>query len=401
MRYRYRATDKNGQIVEDEMEAQNLSAVLNYLTSRGLKPIKVKPAKKKSKDITLFGGKIDLTDQIFIFRYLHLMLGIGTNLLQAINILIEDFEKPSVREFLIEVRTNLEQGSPFYTAFENHPKVFSDVHINLIKAAETAGNLEEVAGNITTSLQKEKELKDKIRNAMIYPALLLGISLLILIFLVTFALPRIAEVFLESGFEPPLFSQVVFSVGLFLGNIWGWILGGLTVLAVSSYYLYKKSLFFKKFIWSIISDIPVIKDVIKKRAIQRFASTTSNLVKAGIPITRSLKISADAAGNIELKDALERIVDEGLSKGLTLGEAFRKEPFFPNMVVNLIAIAEQAGHVEEVLGTLSDFYIKEIDNSIQRLVSFLEPMLLLFIGMVIGLIALAIIVPIYQLTTQF
>ena len=401
MRFKYTATNNNDQIIEDEIEAQNLEGVLNYLTSKGLKPIKVKPAKKKSKNVTLFGGKITLTDQIFIFRYLALMLGIGTNLLQAINILIEDFEKPSVREFLVEVRSNIEQGSPFYTAFKNHPKVFSDVHINLIKAAEVAGNLEEVTQNITVSLTKEKELKDKIRNAMIYPLLLLSISMLILIFLVVFALPRIANVFMDSGFEPPLFSQIVFSVGLFFGKIWYIVLAVLIGLIFGSYYLYKNSLFFKRFVWSVISEMPIVKDVVNKRAIQRFASTTSNLIKAGIPITKSLNIAANAAGNIKLKEALVRVADEGLAKGLTLGEAFRKEPFFPNMVVNLIAIAEQAGHIEEVLETLSDFYISEIDNSVQRMVAFLEPMLLLFIGVVIGLIALAIIVPIYQLTTQF
>lgn len=401
MKFHYTATNEQGQVIEDQMEANDLSGVLNYLTSQGLKPIKVKPVKKRAKNITLFGGNINITDQVFIFRYLALMLNIGTNLLQAINILIEDFDKPSVRSFLVEVKSNLEKGAPFYTAFENHPRVFSSVHINLIKAGEVAGNLEEVADNISKSLQKEKDLKDKMRNALIYPALLLGVSMFILIFLVTFALPRISSVFLESGFEPPLFSRIVFSVGLFFGKIWIWILAALIILIIAGFYMYKKSLFFKKLVWSVISEIPVVNDVIKKRAIQRFASTTSSLIKAGIPITRSLNIAANAAGNVKLKNSLRRVADEGLAKGFTMGEAFRREPFFPNMVVNLIAIAEQAGHVEEVLGTLSDFYIKEIDNSIQRLVSLLEPLLLLFIGFIIGLIALAIIVPIYQLTTQF
>ncbi|MFB6212649.1 MAG: type II secretion system F family protein, partial [Candidatus Magasanikbacteria bacterium] len=289
----------------------------------------------------------------------------------------------------------------FYTTFENYPKVFSPVYINLIKAGEKAGNLDEVTQNITQSLTKEKELKEKLKSALIYPSLLLGISVLVLIFLVTFALPRIANVFLKSGFEPPLFSKIVFSVGLFLGKIWYLVLGGILGLVGLSYYLYQTSLFFRKFFWSIIGEIPVVSGVIKKKAIQRFSSTTSSLIRAGIPITRSLKITAQATGNVQLKNALIRIADEGLSKGLSMGEAFKREPFFPNMVVNLISIAEEAGHLEGVLSTLSDFYRKEVDNSVKRMVSFLEPALLLFIGVVIGTIALAIIVPIYQLTTQF
>jgi len=405
-RYHYTASKPNGEVVEGNVEANETSDVLSYLTGKNMKPLSVEPVKDggggMKKEIHLFGkGKIEMEDQIFIFRYLSLMLGIGTNLLKAINILIEDFDKPAVRDFLMEVRSNLEKGAPFYSTFEKYPKVFSNVHVNLIKAGEVSGNLHQVFQNITASLNKEKELKDKIKNALIYPVLLLGISVLILVFLVTFALPKIASVFMESGFEPPLFSKIVFSVGLFFGKVWYLVIGGLVGGIVGFIVAYKKSLFVQKVVWNIITDIPVVKEIVKKRALQRFASTSSNLIKAGIPINKVLDITSDAAGHVELKDALERINKEGLAKGLTLGEAFRREPFFPNVMVNLIAIAEQAGHLENILGTLADFYITEVDNSIKRLVALLEPLLLLIIGFVIGTIALSIIIPIYQLTTQF
>lgn len=405
-RYHYTASKKNGQVVEGNVKADNTSDVLNYLISKDMKPVSVKPFGKGgegiSKDIQLFGGrKIGMEDQIFIFRYLALMLGIGTNLLQAINILIEDFKKTSVKRFLMEVRSNLEKGNPFYSAFLKHPKVFNAVHVNLIKAGEVSGNLQGVFQNITTSLVKEKELKDKMKNALIYPSLLLGVSVIILVFLVTFALPKIANVFLESGFDPPFFSKIVFTVGLFFGNIWYVVVGGLVGSVIGMIVAYKNSLFVQKLVWRIITKIPVIRKIVEKRSLQRFASTASNLIKAGIPINRVLEITSDAASHVELKDALKRINEKGLAKGLTLGEAFRREPFFPNVVVNLVAIAEKAGHLEDVLATLANFYITEVDNSIKRLISLLEPLLLLVIGFVIGVIALAIIVPIYQLTTQF
>jgi len=141
--------------------------------------------------------------------------------------------------------------------------------------------------------------------------------------------------------------------------------------------------------------------VVQKRALQRFAAVASSLIKAGLPINQALEITADASGQPEIKQALIRISREGLAKGLSLGEAFKREKMFPRVVVNLIAIAERAGHVEEVLSTLSDFYIQEVDNSLKRTMSFVEPLMLLAIGVVIGAIALAVIVPIYQLTTQF
>ncbi len=400
--FHYLASQKDGKVIESEIEAGNVSDVLKFLTSRGLKPISVKPLERaKEERLAIFKGRVTIDDQIFVFRYLALMLRIGTNLLQAINILIEDFDKPSVKSFLLETRSNLERGMPFHATFAKYPKIFSSVHINLIKAGEVSGNLQSVCENITASLIKEKAIRDQIKNALIYPALLLGISVFILIFLVTFALPKIANVFLDSGFEPPVFSKIVFTIGLFMGKIWFWIFAGLIIVFALLFYAYRTSLFFRKLVWSILTDIPIVSEIIKKRSLQRFSATFASLIKAGIPITESLEITADATGNIELKSALLRISREGISKGLALGEAFKREPFFPKMVVNLVAIAEKAGHVENILETLSEFYTGEIDNSIKRLVSLLEPLLLLIIGFVIGTIALAIIVPIYQLTTQF
>jgi len=403
MQFKYIASQKDGKVIEGEIDAKDVAEVLSFLTSRNLKPVSVKPFKKdvKRRISALFGGRINLTDQIFLSKYLTLMLKIGTSLLQAINILIEDFQKVSLRLFLIEIRSNLEKGMPFYLTFARYPKIFSQVYINLVKAGEKSGNLEKIFENLTDSLSKEKNLKDQVRSALVYPILLLTTSVFILIFLVTFALPRIANVFLESGFEPPLFSKIVFGVGLFFGKFGILILGAAILGSIALFIAYRSSILFRRFTSTIISEIPLIKNIVNKIALQRFAATLSSLIKAGMPLTDALEITADTVGHVELRRALLRISREGLLKGLTVGEAFRKEPFFPRTIVNLMAISEKAGHIEEVLSTLADFYTSEIDSSLKALVSFLEPALLLFIGLVIGMIALAIIVPIYQLTTQF
>ena len=387
-------------MVENNVEADSVTEVLKILAAENLKPLSVTEIKGKGGR-EIFKGSINLEDQVFLFRYLSLMLRMGSNLLQAINILVDEFDKPAMRSFLMEVRAHLERGAPFYTAFEKYPRTFSSVHINLVKAGEVSGNLQQVCEDIAVSLTKEKQVKDQVKNALIYPAMLLTISVFILIFLVTFALPRIANVFLESGFEPPLFSKIVFTIGLFVSKIWFVLVGAGIAAIIGGVVAYKRSLFFKKFIWSLFTNIPVVREVVEKYALQRFASTLSSLIQAGLQITDAIDITADAVGNIELREALKRISHEGVSKGLTLGEAFRREPFFPKIVTNLVAILEKAGHVEEILETLGEFYIREVDNSIKRLVSFTEPVLLLLIGVVIGTIALAIIVPIYQLTTQF
>ncbi|TSA45375.1 type II secretion system F family protein [bacterium] len=402
MQFHYIASQSDGRVVESQISSNSTEEVLQFLTSRGLKPISIKPIERSLREkIGAFQGKITLTDQVFISKYLALMLKIGTGLLQAVTILIDDFDKAPVKRFLMEVKANLEAGMPFYSTFMHYPKVFSQVYVNLIKAGESSGDLDSVFENLTVSLTKEKNMRDEIRSALVYPILLLSTSILILIFLVMFALPKIANVFLESGFQPPLFSRIVFAVGLFFGQ-YGYIFLGVFVVGLVSFFVfYKNSMAFKRFFLSLVNEIPVIKDVVRKIALQRFAATLSSLIKAGISLTDALEITAQAVGNAELKEALMRISEEGLAKGLTVGEAFRREPFFPKTVVSLVAISERAGHIEEVLGTLADFYTGEIDNSLKTLVSFLEPVMLLIIGFIIGAIALSIIIPIYQLTTQF
>jgi len=403
MKFNYIASQQDGGVTEGEYEAKDVAEVLDFLASKGLKPVSVRQLDKPSlaSFTKIFQGKINLTDQVFISKYLALMLKLGTSLLQAINILIEDFDKPAVKAFLLEIRSNLEKGLPFHLTFSRYPRIFSQVYINLIRAGEASGNLEKIFEELSESLAKQKALTDQIRSALIYPVILLVGSSLILIFLVTFALPKIARVFIESGFQPPLFSKIVFGVGLFISDNLFYILGVLVVLAIVFVRFYLSSLIFKKFLFDIITRVPIIREVLRKTALQRFAATLSALIRAGMPITEALEITADAVGNFELRESLIRVSKEGLARGLTLGEAFRRERFFPRTVVNLMAISERTGRIDEVLVTLSDFYIKEIDSSIKALVSFLEPVLLLFIGAIIGIIALSIIVPIYQLTTQF
>ncbi len=403
MKYHFTASQPDGKIVENEMDAENIKEVLSSISAQGLRPVSIKPVRKAGSlfSQSLFGGDINLTDQVFISKYLALMLKIGTGLLQAINILLEDFTKASVRSFLLEVKNNLEKGSPFYMAFARHPKIFSQVYVNSIKAGEASGNLESIFDHLAGTLSKEKALRDQIRSALFYPIILFSTSVLILIFLVIFALPKIAGVFSESGFDPPLFSKVVFAVGFFFGNYGGIILILLFLVGVAFFVLHRTSFVFKKFVSSIFNNLPLIREVVKKIALQRFAATLASLIKAGMQITDALEITADSIGHMELKEALLRISREGITKGLTVGEAFKREPFFPKTVVNLVSISERAGHIEEVLETLADFYTSEIDSSLKTLVSFLEPILLMGIGLVIGLIALAIVVPIYQLTIQF
>lgn len=401
MLYHYSASDKNGKIVEDQMEADTLGHALQYLAGKELRPISVKPMRAARAGVfKLFGG-ITTTDKIFLTKYLSLMLKVGTDLLSAINILIADFDKPAMKGFLLEVRENLTHGRPFYQTFAEYPKVFSVVFVNLIKASEVSGNLQKTFEDLNVFLQQEERLKARVRSALIYPIILSLMSLGIVGFLVTFALPKIATAFMQTEIKPPLFSRVIFAVGLFIGDHIAVIAALLVLAAGFATYFFWKTVVGRRMLSKMLSRLPIIRNIYRDLAVQRFASTFGALMGAGLPIVQALTVTAEVVGSEKFQMSLMRIANEGLAKGLTIGDAFRREEAFPKVVTNLIAISEKAGHLEEVLGTLADFYQSSVESSIGILLSFLEPALLLIMGILVGTIALAIIVPIYQLTGQF
>ncbi|MDD5430807.1 MAG: type II secretion system F family protein [Candidatus Pacebacteria bacterium] len=397
MKYKFVASDIKGALVEGKIDAVSDAEALGILGGRGLKPISLRPERISAKQIVIFGQSISVEDKVFLTKYLALLLRAGTDLFKATDILIQDLEKPALKSILIEIKASLEKGMPFYQTFAKYPKFFSPVFVNLIKAGESSGNLETVLVNLSKSLESEQELRNKIKSALVYPIILLSMSMLILILMVTFSLPKIAAVFTNSGFEVPTFSRIVFAIGLFFNKHVVVIFTVTLILIFSLWILFTKVSPVRRILNHFIMKIPVLSKALKQISLQRFASTQALLMKSGLPILDSLEITAGAVGNEELKESLLRIAREGIAKGLTIGEAFRREPAFPSVISSLIAVSEKGGHTEEILKTISDFYEGEIDMIVKTLVSFLEPILLLFIGVIIGIIALAIIVPMYQL----
>lgn len=403
MKFHYVATNQAGRVVEGNAEAETSAEVLSFLAAKDLKPISIARAKEKGlgKRRIYLGKAIDETDKIFLTKHLALMLSLGTDLFRALDILIADTNKPALKTFLGEVRETLEKGQPFYVTFERYPKYFSPVFTNLVKAGESSGTLGQTFNDLSVTLAKNEDVRRKIRAALIYPAILLVGSFLILIFLVTFALPRIAEVFSQGNLNIPVFSRIVFGVGLFFANYIWYLVILFLILVISIFVFVTRFQAGKNMLAGFLNKIPVVSGVIKKIAIQRFSGTLSSLIKAGVPIIQSLEITAVSVGQRDLHDALLRVARQGVARGLTLGDAFKREPAFPLSVQTLIAVSEKAGHLDEVLETLSTFYESEIESSIKTMVSFIEPVLLIIIGGFVGLIALSIVVPVYQLIGQF
>jgi len=401
MLFKYRASDKEGKIIEGEGDFVNENAVLEYLKGQELNPINLQLVATGLKLRTsLFGSPINITDQIFLTRYLALMLKVGTDIFKAIDILIADFKKPTVRSLLIEIRENLSKGKPFYTTFAKYPKIFSPVFTNLIRAGEASGNLEKVFEELSDSLEKQRDLQQRIRSALIYPILLVIASIGIIVLLVTFAIPKMATLFQGSDMKMPPVTQLIFNVSFFLSSYGLYLLIALAIIILAMVMFYKFTLAGRVFFQRIAYRTPFVKNILTKMSYQRFAITFGALMRAGLPILENLEITATTVGNEEIRQALLRIAHEGVIKGVTLGDAFRREEAFPQTIRTLISIGERAGHTEEVLSTLSEFYDSEIDAAVKSLVSIFEPLMLMFIGVIVGGIALAVILPVYQFTSQ-
>ena len=403
MLFHYLAQDANGRIKEGNINQPNTEAVLEYLTTQKLKPLSVKPLmlEKGGKGLAIFKKTLGLADKVFLTKYLALMLKVGTDLFSAIDILIQDFESGPARRFLFETRSNLEQGKPFWSTFANHPEYFSSVITNLIKAGETSGNLEATLNQVSLDLERDRNLQTKVKSSLVYPVILLITSVGMIIFLVTFAVPKLGEMFMSTGQELPTFTRIVLGTGMFLNRNLLLVFPLAIAIPIGLFYYFRKTQAGREKFASLMEKVPVARDLVEKMALQRFASVLSSLIKAGMPIIQAIEVTAGAVGHPKYEAALLRIAKEHLTQGISMGDSFKKEKIFPAVVSNLLAIGEKAGHTEEILKTLSVFYETEIDAALKTLVSLLEPLLLMFLGVIIGGIALSLIVPVYQLVGQF
>jgi len=270
----------------------------------------------------------------------------------------------------------------------------------MIRAGENSGQLEKILDNLTASLEKEEEIRKKIKSALIYPALLLITAIVMLAVLVIFAIPKITKMFVSGGIKPPLFTRIVMASSNFLLENGSYLLIIISAAIISAFWLYKKNKTTEIFFKRMVQKLPLIKDIIFKRSLERLCANLSNLLSAGMPIIDSLEITSETVGHPEIKSAILRIARERTKQGLTLGESFRREPIFPQTLISLINISEKGGHTADLLKTLGEFYASEIDSSIKNALTLLEPILLFIMAFIVGGIALSVIVPIYQMIEQ-
>lgn len=389
----WEGVDRKGTRVKGEAQASNEILLKADLRRQGINPLKVK---KKPKPIFGKGKKIIAKDIAVFSRQLATMMTAGVPLVQAFEIIGRGHEKPAMQDLIMAIKNDVESGTALSHSLEKHPKYFDDLFCNLVDAGEQSGALETLLDKIATYKEKTEELKGKVKKALFYPTAVLVVAFVVSGILLLFVVPQFQELFQGFGADLPAFTQMVINLSEFMQKYWWLVLFGVGAVVFAFINGKKRSAAFRRSLDKTSLKIPVVGQILEKSAIARFARTLATMFAAGVPLVEAMESVAGATGNAIFQEATLRMKDE-VATGTQLQQSMRSTGLFPNMVVQMVAIGEESGSLDEMLGKVADFYEQEVDNLVDGLSSLLEPLIMAILGVVVGGLVIAMYLPIFKL----
>lgn len=416
MNFKYRARSSEGEIVEGWIEADEQKQALANLRSRGMIVINLnaqgsfnEPKAKKSggsswksllsADIgaILSGGRVPTKNLMIFFRQLATMESAGLGLSGAVNMIAEQERNTTFKNALLDIKNRLDRGSQLSQAMAQH-KAFNSLLISLVEAGEEGGMLGRALEEAAVLLEKQEALRSKIRSALFYPGFVMTFAVLILVFFFMFLVPKFKEVFSTLSIELPSITVIMFGMGDWFGEYW-YIVAGVVILIIGGWQFLCRSASTKKTMDKIKLKIPVMKDLLLKAAMARSSRTLSALTSAGVPIVRSIEMAEGTAGNEAVKDGYIEL-RKSVVRGVSLGDAAKNARIFPVLVSQMMRIGEETGHLDTMLERVAAWYDQELDEQVKATVSMLEPMMIVFVGAIIAVIAVSIFAPITSSIVQ-
>jgi type IV pilus assembly protein PilC len=397
--YRYKAYDYRGKIHSGNLLVASEEEAISILLRNNLTPVQIRllPQSLIIKFFQRLFFKISFRQKIFLFRSLYLILKSGITLNKGLEVLTRE-AKGGLRDFLFFLNYNLQKGEPFYRTFANFPQIFSTVEIETIKAGEISGNLVSNLEKLTENLEREREIRNEIISNLIYPAIVLFLSFAVLVLLITFVMPKISILLAQFTSNPPLLTRVLISVSNFVNNNLSFVIYLLTSSFISLIVLFsiKK---FRSFLLRIFFSLPFISQVYFDLSLSQAFFILRHLLSSGINLTQALIISATANPHSDIKNAFLEI-EKGLRAGGRFLDLLIAQPKIPLFASNILGVAAEAGFLEETLQVMENFYLEEFRRKVRNLLNLLQPALLLFVGFMVGFVAVAVLVPIYQQISQ-
>jgi type IV pilus assembly protein PilC len=394
--FKYTGKTRGGAIQKGEIEANDRNAAMAVLRQ---KQILVTSIRARSKDIEIklpgFGGGIKEKDIVIFTRQMATMIDAGLPLVQCLDILSRQSLNKQFATTIGKVKTDVESGDTFADALRKHPKVFNDFFTNMVEAGEAGGILDTILSRLAVYMEKARALKGRVKGAMVYPAAIISIAILVIVFLMIFVIPVFAEMFESFGGTLPAPTRLIMQLSDFTR---AYILYVIPAVAVGIY-------FFKRFyrtdkgkllVDSFMLKMPVVGPLIQKVAVAKFTRTLGTLVSSGVPIIDGLQITARTAGNKVVENAVLAIIGS-IKEGQTIAEPLSKQNIFPPMVVQMIEVGENSGALDMMLNKIADFYDEEVDTAVAGLTSLMEPALMVFLGTTIGFVVVAMYLPIFKM----
>ncbi|AKN25968.1 type II secretion system F family protein [Stutzerimonas stutzeri] len=391
--FSWEGTDRKGSKVKGELSGASPALVKAQLRKQGINPQKV-----RKKSVSLFGAgkKIKPMDIALFTRQMATMMKAGVPLLQSFDIIGEGFDNPNMRKLVDDLKQEVAAGNSFATALRKKPQYFDDLYCNLVDSGEQSGALETLLDRVATYKEKTEALKAKIKKAMNYPIAVVLVAVIVSAILLIKVVPQFQEVFANFGAELPAFTLMVIGLSEALQEWWFIILAGLIAGAFAFKEGHKRSEKFRNWFDRLLLKVPVVGDILYKSSVARFARTLSTTFAAGVPLVDALDSVAGATGNVVFRSATMKVKND-VSSGMQLNFSMRTTGTFPTMAVQMTAIGEESGSLDEMLAKVATFYEDEVDNMVDGLTSLMEPMIMAVLGVLVGGLIIAMYLPIFQL----
>ncbi len=402
--FTYTAINQRGERASGTVEAGDRAGVIKVLTEQQLRPLSIRESGQGNSTslLRIFGsGKVKSDELVIFTRELSAMVSAGVPLLRALNSLRDHAESDALKKMLVTIIKDIEGGDQLGDALAKHPNTFSDVYVNMVKAGESAGILDDILKRLAYQQEKNATIRKKIKSAMTYPMVLVGITILAFFGLMLFVIPQIGKILTDLGGEDaqlPLLTQVMLGLSGLMISYW-YIL--LPLMAAGVYFIlrYLKTPSGKQLLHRTVLKIPGLKTIIMKVAIARFSRTFSALIGAGVPVLEALDVTSRAVGNVVYEKALSDAA-KAVESGSTLSSEIEKNPLFPAIVPQMLAVGEETGQTDTVLVKVADFYEEEVDVAIEGISAIIEPVMIVFMGGMVGVIAASVMLPIASLSSS-
>ncbi len=394
--YQYKVRDRAGKLVSGELMGDSESLVMAKLREMGMVPIEVKKAKTGLKmEINLRPGHVKLKDLAVFSRQFATMVNSGLPILRALSILSEQTASKELQKVLVQVRVDVEQGASLSGAMERHPKAFNDLYVAMVKAGETGGVLDNVLLRLADNIEKEVELRRKVKSAMTYPLVVVALVTLILAAMLLFVVPQFESIYAQLGGELPLPTRLLLAVSNAVRSYW-YVFLLVIIGAVFALRRYKKTDRGRAQVDAVKLRVPVFGGLFHKAALARFSSTLGMLLRSGVPILQALDIVIDTVNNRTIGRAVDD-VQSSVREGESMAKPLSRHSVFPPMVVQMLAVGEETGAVDTMLDKVADFYNSEVSASVDALTSLIEPLMIAIIGGAVGAAVIALYMPMFNI----